>query len=69
MKRDFACSIRQNQNIQLLMNWHFFHDKNNEEPYQSLNDWFKEIKHLVYPFIIMVLLGVLFFIYVKYILI
>ena len=51
------------------MKWHFFYDENDEEPYQSLNDWCKEIKHLVYPLIIMVLLGVLLYIYVKYILI
>lgn len=69
MKRAFGCSIIQNQNIQLPMKWDFFYDENKGKPYQSLQDWFKEIKHLKYPSLIVLLLGMLFFIYLKYILI
>ena len=40
--------------------------ENNDKKYESFNDWYKEIKHLVWPFIIMVLIMILSFFLVKY---
>ena len=36
------------------MKWNFFYDEGEGKPYESFKDWLKEIKHLVWPMILMV---------------
>ncbi len=37
----------------------FFHDKAEGKPYQSFEDWCQEIKHLILPLLIMIMLIVI----------
>ncbi|MBS9524507.1 hypothetical protein KI659_10815 [Litoribacter alkaliphilus] len=35
------------------MKWDFFYDEDNKRPYRSLKDWYRDIRHLILPLIIM----------------
>jgi hypothetical protein len=48
------------------MKWDFFYDENEGEAYRSIKDWYRDIKHLVWPFISMVLLAIAIFACVKH---
>ncbi|WP_422355336.1 hypothetical protein [Roseivirga pacifica] len=49
------------------MNWNFFSDGTDEgKPYESFDDWYQEIKHLIIPTIVMVILGVAIYIYFRF---
>ena len=45
------------------MKWDFFYDEGLGKPYESMNDWYKEIKHLIIPTIVMVILGTAVYLY------
>jgi hypothetical protein len=49
------------------MKWEFFYDEGYYEPYKSIRDWFKAIKHLIVALVVMVVLGIFAFLYVKFI--
>ncbi|MFH4965669.1 hypothetical protein V8G69_11770 [Gaetbulibacter sp. M235] len=44
----------------------FFYDEGDSKTYESIQDWHKEIEHLIVPSIVMVILGIVVFIYFKY---
>ncbi|MBB4119517.1 hypothetical protein GGR32_001819 [Mesonia hippocampi] len=42
------------------MKWHFFYDESEVKSYKSTQDWYKDIKYLISPIIVMAALGLLF---------
>ncbi|WP_157378343.1 hypothetical protein [Arenibacter latericius] len=48
------------------MKWDFFYDEDDGKPYESIHDWYKEIKHLIIPTIVMVVLGTALFLYFRF---
>ena len=45
------------------MKQNFFYDEGDNKPYESIQDWYKDIKHLIIPTIILVVLGIAAYIY------
>ena len=48
------------------MKWEFFYDEGQGKPYKSTHDWYKEIKHLIIPTIIMMVLGIAVLLYFNF---
>ncbi|MEQ8703319.1 MAG: hypothetical protein RIC19_05345 [Phaeodactylibacter sp.] len=48
------------------MKWDFFYDEGNGKPYESISEWYADIRHLIAPGILMIGLGVTAFIYFRY---
>jgi len=48
------------------MKWDFFYDEDDGKPYKSIHDWYKDIKHLIIPTIVMIVLGAAVYIYFRY---
>lgn len=48
------------------MKWDFFYDEGNDKSYESIGDWYEDIKHLILPTIIIVILGVAVLIYFSF---
>ncbi len=48
------------------MKWGFFCDENESRPYKSVQDWYKETKHLIIPTIVMMVLGVASYLYFQF---
>lgn len=48
------------------MKWDFFYDEGNSKPYESIQDWYKEIRHLIIPIVILLVLGIAVYSYVNY---
>lgn len=48
------------------MKWDFFYDEGTGKPYESLGDWYRDIRHLVWPFIFMLALGMVIFLYLEF---
>lgn len=47
------------------MKENFLYDEDDTEPYESIQDWYKDIRHLIMPTIIMVVLGIATYVYLK----
>lgn len=45
------------------MKWDFFYDEDDCKPYESIQDWYRYIKHLIVPAIVIVVLGIAVYIY------
>lgn len=43
------------------MKWNFFYDEDKGIPYESIQDWYKDIKHMIIPTIVTVALGIVFY--------
>lgn len=48
------------------MKWDFFYDESEGKPYESIHDWYKEIKYLIIPTIVMVALGIVVYLYFQF---
>lgn len=48
------------------MKWDFFYDEGQGQPYDSIYDLYKEIKHLIIPRIVMVVLGTGVYLYLRF---
>lgn len=40
------------------MKWDFFYDEDEDIPYESIQDWYKDIKYSIITTVIMVVVGV-----------
>ncbi len=50
----------------IQMKWDFFYDEGQGKAYESTNDWYKEIRYLMIPSIIMVVLGITLYLYFRF---
>jgi hypothetical protein len=48
------------------MKWDFFYDESEDKPYESIQDWYKDIKHLITPTIVMIVLGIAVSLYFRF---
>ena len=48
------------------MKWDFFYEEDEGKPYESIHDWYKDIRHLIFPTIVMVVTGIAVFVYFRY---
>ncbi|MFD2033805.1 hypothetical protein ACFSKL_03330 [Belliella marina] len=52
------------------MKWDFFYDEDKGKPYESIQDWYKDIKHLIVSIPIaigiMVVLGIAVYLYLRF---
>jgi len=47
------------------MKWNFFYDEGEGKPYESFQDWIDEIRHLIWPTIIMSSIIIFLLVYFK----
>lgn len=48
------------------MKWDFFYEGESDQPYTSITDWYKEVKHLFIPSVVMIALGILLILYLHF---
>ncbi|MCB0629963.1 MAG: hypothetical protein R2824_27440 [Saprospiraceae bacterium] len=48
------------------MKWDFFYDVDEGKPYESIDDWHRDISYLIRPGIIVLALGTAIYIYVRF---
>ncbi|WP_343788234.1 hypothetical protein [Wandonia haliotis] len=48
------------------MKWNFFYDEGTGEPYHSFQDWYREIRYLVIPTLLMIVAGASIYCYFRY---
>lgn len=48
------------------MKWDFFYDEGQGKPYESIQDWYKDIKYLIIPTITIVVLGIAVYLYFRF---
>ncbi|WPR75944.1 hypothetical protein [Algoriphagus sp. NG3] len=48
------------------MKWDFFYDEDDSKPYESFEDWYKDIKYLIVPTILMLVSGAAVYIYFRF---
>ncbi len=44
------------------MKWNFLYDEHKGKPYQSILDWYADIRHLIWPTIIVMVLGTIIYV-------
>jgi|GEM_PF-2383106 len=48
------------------MKSNFFYDEDDRKPYESIQDWVNEIKHLIAPTLVMAILGIAMYLFYQF---